>query len=102
MRLFYCSLGVIIGVIFYPYALELLENFENSVSKSPVGVNSTDPINQTRPEHETDKSNSTTDNNTNWNENEEINILREYLRIPSAHPDIDYGIIFEEFNYFIE
>lgn len=26
-----------------------------------------------------------------WEQNEEIQILREYLRIPSVHPDIDYG-----------
>lgn len=23
--------------------------------------------------------------------NEEINIFREYLKIPSVHPDVDYG-----------
>lgn len=27
----------------------------------------------------------------NWESNEEIQILREYLRIPSVHPDVDYG-----------
>ncbi|XP_055303614.1 aminoacylase-1-like [Sitodiplosis mosellana] len=27
---------------------------------------------------------------TNWDTNEEIQIFREYLRIPSVHPDIDY------------
>lgn len=26
-----------------------------------------------------------------WDDNEEIQIFREYLRIPSVHPDIDYG-----------
>jgi hypothetical protein len=26
-----------------------------------------------------------------WEENEEIQIFREYLRIPSVHPNIDYG-----------
>lgn len=26
-----------------------------------------------------------------WEHNEEIQILQEYLRIPSVHPDIDYG-----------
>lgn len=26
-----------------------------------------------------------------WENNEEIEIFREYLRIPSVHPDIDYG-----------
>lgn len=26
-----------------------------------------------------------------WEENEEIKIFREYLQIPSVHPDIDYG-----------
>lgn len=25
-----------------------------------------------------------------WEENEEIQIFREYLRIPSVHPNIDY------------
>lgn len=27
----------------------------------------------------------------NWENNEEIRILQEYLRIPSVHPNIDYG-----------
>jgi hypothetical protein len=27
----------------------------------------------------------------NWENNEEIQIFREYLQIPSVHPDIDYG-----------
>lgn len=26
-----------------------------------------------------------------WADNEEIKIFQEYLRIPSVHPDIDYG-----------
>lgn len=26
-----------------------------------------------------------------WHGNEEIRIYREYLRIPSVHPNIDYG-----------
>lgn len=26
-----------------------------------------------------------------WAEHEEIKIFREYLRIPSVHPDIDFG-----------
>lgn len=26
-----------------------------------------------------------------WEENEEILTFREYLRIPSVHPDIDYS-----------
>lgn len=41
---------------------------------------------------------SITDNTTaaaaapaDWAANEEIQIFREYLRIPSVHPDIDYG-----------
>lgn len=28
---------------------------------------------------------------TDWEKNEEIQIFREYLRIPSVHPNIDYG-----------
>lgn len=28
---------------------------------------------------------------TQWENNEEIKIFREYLQIPSVHPDIDYG-----------
>lgn len=31
----------------------------------------------------------------NWEKNEEIQMLREYLRIPSVHPNIDYGSIFK-------
>lgn len=27
----------------------------------------------------------------NWEMDEEIQIFREYLRIPSVHPDINYG-----------
>lgn len=26
-----------------------------------------------------------------WENNEEIKIFREYLKIPSVHPNIDYG-----------
>lgn len=26
-----------------------------------------------------------------WENNEEIEIFRKYLRIPSVHPDVDYG-----------
>lgn len=26
-----------------------------------------------------------------WSTNEEIRIFQEYLRIPSVHPDVDYG-----------
>lgn len=29
---------------------------------------------------------------TDWENNEEIKIFREYLRIPTVHPDIDYGM----------
>lgn len=28
---------------------------------------------------------------SDWELNEEIQIFREYLRIPSVHPDINYG-----------
>lgn len=28
---------------------------------------------------------------SSWENNEEIEIFREYLRIPSVHPNIDYG-----------
>lgn len=28
-----------------------------------------------------------------WESNEEIQIFREYLRIPSVHPDVNYGIL---------
>lgn len=33
-----------------------------------------------------------------WYGNEEIRIFREYLRIPTVHPDIDYGKIFQFFQ----
>lgn len=26
-----------------------------------------------------------------WENNEEIQIFREYLKVPSVHPNIDYG-----------
>ena len=28
---------------------------------------------------------------TDWETNKEIQIFREYLRIPSVHPNVDYG-----------
>lgn len=28
---------------------------------------------------------------SDWENNEEIKIFREYLRIPSVHPNVDYG-----------
>lgn len=31
---------------------------------------------------------------TDYENNEEIKIFREYLRIPTVHPNIDYGKIF--------
>jgi len=31
-----------------------------------------------------------------WENNEEIQIFREYLRIPTVHPDVDYSKV--EFN----
>lgn len=34
-----------------------------------------------------------------WADNEEIQIFREYLRIPTVHPDVNYGIIFITENY---
>lgn len=32
--------------------------------------------------------------------NEEINILREYLRIPSVHPDVDYGMCLRQLKQY--
>lgn len=34
----------------------------------------------------------TTEKEVSWDNNEEIEIFREYLRIRTDHPDIDYGI----------
>jgi len=31
-----------------------------------------------------------------WENNEEIKIFREYLRIPSVHPNVDYS---KSFNF---
>lgn len=31
---------------------------------------------------------------SDWENNEEIQILREYLRIPTVHPDIIYSKVF--------
>lgn len=36
---------------------------------------------------------------TKWDDNEEIQIFREYLQIPSVQPNIDYGGIFDRFTY---
>lgn len=33
-----------------------------------------------------------------WENNEEIRIFREYLRIPTVHPDIDYSKLFDTVN----
>lgn len=45
--------------------------------------------------HQIPTSHSIQENNTkNWEKNEEIQIFREYLRIPTVHPDVDYGRIF--------
>lgn len=33
-----------------------------------------------------------------WESNEEIQIFREYLRIPSVQPDVDYGKIIKEWS----
>lgn len=30
-------------------------------------------------------------NVSTWSTNEDINAFREYLRIPSVHPNVDYG-----------
>lgn len=53
------------------------------------------------PHDEHNKTNETTLNETTtmspmekWVNNEEIKIFREYLQIPSMHPNIDYGDIF--------
>lgn len=35
-----------------------------------------------------------------WESNEEIQIFREYLRIPSVHPDVNYGISMKQQNRF--
>lgn len=37
---------------------------------------------------------------SNWEKNEEIQILQEYLRIPSVHPNVDYGEISKFSNDF--
>lgn len=33
---------------------------------------------------------------TEWENNEEIKIFREYLRIPSVHPNVDYSKLWTE------
>lgn len=37
-----------------------------------------------------------------WENNDEIQILREYLRIPSVYPNIDYGKSLEWFGNLLE
>jgi len=32
-----------------------------------------------------------------WENNGEIKIFREYLRIPSVHPNVDYSMFFMEY-----
>ncbi|XP_031625359.1 aminoacylase-1A-like [Contarinia nasturtii] len=69
-------LGVILGILYYPNAWKLLESIGQPESENEVKpIDSTD-----KPKHST----------KNWDDDEEINILREYLRIPSVHPNIDY------------
>lgn len=36
-----------------------------------------------------------------WEDNEEIKIFREYLRIPSVHPNVDYGELSAEVEHMI-
>ncbi|XP_031625422.1 aminoacylase-1-like isoform X2 [Contarinia nasturtii] len=39
---------------------------------------------------QTDKLRTVVSNSTTWESNEEIQLFREYLRIPSVHPNVDY------------
>lgn len=36
-----------------------------------------------------------------WDSNEEIKHFREYLRIPSVHPNIDYGKLHTYINIYV-
>jgi len=37
-----------------------------------------------------------------WENNEEIKIFREYLRIPTVHPNVDYSEFYDGFVYLYE
>ncbi|XP_031625313.1 aminoacylase-1A-like [Contarinia nasturtii] len=69
---FLCVL-IIIGVVYFTSGKEAQsENSNNKTQNKPVYVN-TSPLKPSK-----------------WDDNEEINIFREYLRIPSVHPNVDY------------
>lgn len=36
-----------------------------------------------------------------WSDNEEIQIFRDYLRIPTVHPNIDYSNVFFEYQIIV-
>lgn len=68
-----CSVAIITCVMYFPYNLIIEDYFppQEPVEQNPTIENIND-LNK-------------------WEINEEIQIFREYLRIPSVHPDIDYG-----------
>lgn len=69
------SLIIIACVIFSLY-YQQIQTIESAKHESkPFGI-----IANGKPSNDTSK----------WENNEEIQILREYLRIPSVHPNIDY------------
>lgn len=64
--MFVCSVAIITCAIYFPYNLKLEEEeYPQIVEQEQI--------------------------HNEWEDNEEIQIFREYLRIPSVHPDIDYG-----------
>lgn len=44
----------------------------------------------------------TTSNKSQWENNEEIKLFREYLRIPTMHPAIDYSEFIQKLNFISE
>lgn len=58
-----------------------------------------DEVNGTESSHnDTTNEDITVPNRPDWENNEEIKLFREYLRIPTVHPDIDYSKFVWKFN----
>lgn len=72
------------------------------ITSSDLAVN-TESTQAVRPATEKPVSESVTlQKPSNWENNEEIKIFRDYLRIPSVHPDVDYGNNIDKISKAIE
>lgn len=78
------SVLIIAGVSYYSYSNNLtITEIPDETSNKTLATEA--------PNEKKFMENTTT--NIKWKDNEEIQIIREYLQIPSVHPNIDYGEI---------